>query len=143
MKKGFTLIEVLISATLVLLSITMVNSLFIKQIKGYNTYLIRHNQERRVDEGINFIQMELRRSDGKIKVKNDTINMDCSNQKKKTIKKYKSKLVIYTGYTYKKGSTYNVLIDDIKDFHVGIKNGIYYLNVVMKGNKEYKKCIII
>ena len=67
--KGNTLIEVIVATSLIVLSVTLVSSIFINGFKYYIEAVELHREELNINEGLNFIEKEINNLGESVKVK--------------------------------------------------------------------------
>lgn len=141
MKRGFTLIEILISMALLSL-------LLASEFKIMEKYLIIYNQESKQsrmefysDEAIEFIDEQI----------NECKSISCDNNKIKfnygdplnnnwiKLNPVAGYLAIY--YDNEFSSTNNVILRGVSDFRVDTVNKVIYINIILSNNHEVKRCI--
>lgn len=143
--KGSTLIEVIVATFLIVLNVTLVSSIFIKEFKDYNVAIQSHKEEVNINEGLNFIENEIKNLKASVEVKDGEIILKYNDSQRKRIYFKNNILRISTSNNYGGAEQGNnrILYDPIKNFRIGSNNKLLYIEIVsMKGNK-YSKCLKI
>lgn len=143
--KGNTLIEVIVATSLIVLSVTLVSSIFINGFKYYIEAVELHKEELNINEGLNFIEKEINNLGESVKVRDGEIIMTYNEKYNKRIYLKNGLLRIITSNEIgelKQGNN-RILYDPVKDFRISSKNKLLYIEITsMKGNK-YNRCLKI
>lgn len=143
--KGNTLIEVIVATSLIVLSVTLVSSIFINGFKYYIEAVELHREELNINEGLNFIEKEINNLGESVKVKDGEIIITYNDNYNKRIYLKNGFLRIITSNEIgdlKQGNN-RILYDPVKDFRISFKNKLLYIEITsMKGNK-YNRCLKI
>lgn len=143
--KGNTLIEVIVATSLIVLSVTLVSSIFINGFKYYIEAVELHKEELNINEGLNFIEKEINNLGESVKVRDGEIIMTYNKKYNKRIYLKNGLLRIITSNEIgelKQGNN-RILYDPVKDFRISSKNKLLYIEITsMKGNK-YNRCLKI
>lgn len=146
MKKGFTLIELIISLAIIFMVILIEIQIFSQEVYTFKEFIKSNRNEVYSREALRFIEGEINDSNNKIiKVYNDKILFEKTNGDKDTLKLYKqtngnNKIVIsyYKALTSK--TTTNTVLDDIKDLNISFKVNLVYLSVYTLSGEKYERC---
>lgn len=139
MKKGFTLIETLISAALIGTIIAYEAMIFGKYIIIHKKIINQQETERYVEEAFGFIENELENCSNIRITENTLILVSSEDANEESIKlKVENSLVIE--YLYNSGKYYNVIANYIKDFGVFIHGKVLYLSLTDTNGKKYERC---
>lgn len=143
--KGNTLIEVIVATSLIVLSVTLVSSIFINGFTYYIEAVELHKEELNINEGLNFIEKEINNLGESVKVRDGEIIMTYNEKYNKRIYLKNGLLRIITSNEIgelKQGNN-RILYDPVKDFRISSKNKLLYIEITsMKGNK-YNRCLKI
>ena len=147
MKKGFTLIELIISLAIVFMIILIEIQIFSKEVYTFKDFIKSNRNEVYSKEALRFIEGEINDFNNKtIKVYDDKILFEKYNGDKNTLKLYKmtngnNKIVIsyYKALTSK--ITTNTVVDDIKDLNISYKTNLVYLSIYTLTGEKYERCL--
>lgn len=146
MKKGFTMIELIISLFLIFVLMNSIMNMFFINMKSFNTFISKDRNEVYAKEALRFIETEIKdKTNEKIQVQNGEISITKNDKKINIIKKtkfdnkYKIQIVYYKSVNSKENIV--DICDDIKDFQaLRYKNTIFVTIKTVNGDKV-KKCI--
>jgi len=147
LKKGFTLIELIISLAIVFMIILIEIQIFSKEVYTFKDFIKSNRNEVYSKEALRFIEGEINDFNNKtIKVYDDKILFEKYNGDKNTLKLYKmtngnNKIVIsyYKALTSK--ITTNTVVDDIKDLNISYKANLMYLSIYTLNGEKYERCL--
>jgi len=147
LKKGFTLIELIISLAIVFMIILIEIQIFSKEVYTFKDFIKSNRNEVYSKEALRFIEGEINDFNNKtIKVYDDKILFEKYNGDKNTLKLYKmtngnNKIVIsyYKALTSK--ITTNTVVDDIKDLNISYKTNLVYLSIYTLTGEKYERCL--
>lgn len=143
-KKGFTLIELIVAFALMSILTTMLLSLFYYINSPFNKKINYNRQYCCGMEALKYIEDKINNSCENKEVTNNSIGITSDDKVNKyTINKYGKKLIIRYDTIYKEGNRYNIILNDIKDFQVKEKNNIIYISIVFKGDKIVERCMVL
>lgn len=144
MKKGMSLIEVLIGAALFYVLVLIVGDFFVKEYKLYNKEYVLHKEKIAIYDTAAFIENIIKNNI--VSIEDRKIIVQCENNDRKEIVYSKNDIEVLT---YKNNSKYLTATNtitpyDIKDFHAKIF-GDYLIILYIRswGGYEYYKCISI
>lgn len=146
MKKGFTMIELIISLFLIFVLMNSIMNMFFINMKSFNTFISKDRNEVYAKEALRFIETEIKdKTNEKIQVQNGEISITKNDKKINIIKKtkfdnkYKIQIVYYKSVNSKENTV--DICDGIKDFQaLRYKNTIFMTIETVNGDKV-KKCI--
>lgn len=141
MKRGFTIIEVLIS-------LAILSMLLLSEFKVMERYLTLYNEESKQsriefysNEAVEFIDQQI----------NECRTISCYSNKIKfnygdpltnnwiKLNPLAGYLAIYYGGEF--SSSNNVILREVRDFRVQAVNKVIYITIVLNNNYEVKRCI--
>jgi len=146
LKKGFTLIELIISLAIIFMVILIEIKIFSQEVYTFKEFIKLNRNEIYSREALRFIEGEVNDSNNKfIKVYNDKIIFEKNNGDKNTLKLNKqtngnNKIVIsyYKALTSK--ITTNTIVDDIKDLNINCEINLVYLSIYTLNGEKYERC---
>ncbi|KOA20956.1 hypothetical protein CLHOM_05440 [Clostridium homopropionicum DSM 5847] len=146
MKKGFTLMELIISLAIVFMVILIEIKIFSQEVYTFKEFIKSNRNEVYSREALRFIEGEINDFNNKtIKVYDDKILFEKINGDKNTLKLYKmtngnNKIVIsyYKALTSK--ITTNTVVDDIKDLNISYNANLVYLSIFTLNGEKYERC---
>ncbi|MDF2883931.1 MAG: hypothetical protein K0R54_4496 [Clostridiaceae bacterium] len=141
MKRGFTIIEILISMALL-------SMLLIAEFKVMEKYLVLYNEESKQsrsefysDEAVEFIDEQITQCKT-ISCDNNKIKFnygDPLNNNWIKLNPVAGYLAIY--YDSEFSSINNVILRGVSDFRVQTVNKVIYITIILSNNREVKRCI--
>lgn len=148
MKKGYTLIEVIISITILTLVSSVGVSLLVNMLKDNNTLVAWSRNSIYAADSFNFIEKEIMSSENKtIDLNSNRIRLSrydedysyidvygIGRDKKLRISYYKEK----NGYT---SITRNIIMENILDYKFNQKGKLLFLEIKTFNGEKYYKCI--
>ncbi len=140
MKKGTTLIELLVSISLLLILLTYLGMFFIMENKDYIKFTRNHKEEISTKEAIDFIKKELDIRMESLVVQGNTIIISGSEFNRKIIKRQEDSLVIITE-NLQNDKGVNVILKKVSDFLVIRKGDNLQITLKLEGGSEYNRCI--
>lgn len=147
MRKGVTLLEVIIAVCIGSIVILMEISLFLNSIKNYKESVVKDREGVYSKEALRFIESEI------VDVKNKTIGVDKDklilrkfSGDKHTIKavkssKGKSKIVIEYDKITSTINTTDTILEGIKDFKVKGDENLVYILIYTTNGEVYQRCL--
>lgn len=140
MKKGTTLIEVLVSIALLLILVSYLSIFFVMENKNYIEFNKNHREELSTKEAVDFIKNELDIRMENLDIQENTIVIRGREFKKKTIKKQQDALVIITE-NLQDSKGVNVILKKVSNFLVDRKGDNIKVTLKLEGGNEYTRCI--
>ncbi|MBU3189142.1 prepilin-type N-terminal cleavage/methylation domain-containing protein [Clostridium bowmanii] len=146
-KKGVTLIEIVVAMSLVLLMLGVVDSMLISYLKNYKNSVIENKGFNYLNEAISIIEKEVNEDSKDVKTEGNIIKISYSDGSTTNhIKRINSNLYLLYGtiYSVPSDSSYkSLIIDDVKDF-VAIKYGkTLYIKVSWYNGQIIERCLAI
>ncbi|MGH4138011.1 hypothetical protein [Clostridium sp.] len=146
-KKGVTLIEIVVAMSLVFLMLGVVDSMLISYLKNYKNNVIENKGFNYLNEAISIIEKEINEDSKDIKTEGNIIKISYSDGRTTNhIKRINSNLYLLYGtiYSVPSDSSYkSLIIDDVKDF-VAIKHGkTLYIKVSWYNGQTIERCLAI
>ncbi|MCY6370331.1 type II secretion system protein [Clostridium ganghwense] len=147
MKRGFTLIELVISLSIIsILTLVMTNMVF-REVKNYKSVIREDRYENYSQEALRFIETEVKDVRNKaIRIENskliiEKVNGDTNTIEKRSMSQNKCKIIIdyfkYINSTYKPVS----IVEDIKDFTIYKNKNIIYVTIKTNNGEIFERCI--
>ncbi|GAA0723832.1 hypothetical protein GCM10008905_16930 [Clostridium malenominatum] len=140
MKKGFTLIELIISIGIVSIIFITVGKNLVLQLSNYKYSISNHKEELYIDQAFLFIEGKIKEGDN-IKVLK-TSNSDeieiTTRDRSDYIKLYKDKIII--SYGKSSYATINNILIGVKGFVVTEVENTIYIKIILSDRKEYERC---
>lgn len=147
MKKGLTLIELVVAISVVSIIILVEIKLFSQHVQVYKSFIRNNREEVYSREALRFIETEVYDLSNKvIRVYNDKIIFEKNGGDKNTIKvnyKYNGYYRVVISY-YKVVSgktTTNTIIEDIKTFNIQSKKNLIYISIYTINGEKYERCL--
>lgn len=138
-RKGFTIIEILMTITIISIFVTVQTTAILKYMK-LNKNEIKSSRDRfYIDEAFAIIREQID-SAKYIKIENNMIALKrYDNKGWDYIKKNKnSSIVLVYGYTY--NQTSNNVLKNVAEFNVVERKNICYISIKTKKGSIYKRC---
>lgn len=142
MKKGMTLIEVVVSISLILMLTVLLGDFFIRENRNYNFFKRKHREEITLKESLEFMKQEISTEMKSLKINSNSIIMGCKDNKVKIIEKQSKRLVIITQNTYGEKGV-NTILKNVEYFKVLRKRENLYISVGLIGGEKLERCIQI
>ena len=141
-KKGFTLIEIVITMALVFLMVGVVDGMLISYLKGYKSSVVQSNGSNYLNEALVTIEKEVNSKASEVKTDGNIISIKYyEGNSPKYIKCINGKISIF--YNVGSWNNHNTIIDDVKDF-VAIRSGkILYIKVTWNNGQSIERCLAI
>jgi len=141
-KKGFTLIELVIVIALVFLMVGVVDSIFMSYVKGYKNSVLENKGFNYLGEATAIIEKEVNFQASDVKTSGNIITINYyKGNSPKYIKYVNGEVSIVSNVDSKNVS--NTIIDNVKDF-VAIKSGkTIYIKIIWKNGQCIERCIAI
>jgi len=140
MKKGFTIIEVLASAALTSVVMTILISMFLT----YNSSFCKESQDHRnyfySMEALMYIQHQVETANS-LKVNNNTLELEFSDDIVKHIYLNNKENLIIVHNENGKRKTPNEILGNVKEFNTYRKNDTIYVSLMLKNGENYEICI--
>lgn len=140
MKKGFTLIELIISIGIVSIIFIAVGKNLVLQLSNYKDSISNHKEELYIEQAFLFIEGKIKEGDN-IKVLK-TSNSDeieiTTRDRSDYIKLYKDKIII--SYGKSSYATINNILIGVKGFVVTEVENTIYIKIILSDRKEYERC---
>lgn len=149
-KRGFTLVEIIIVMALVFLMLGVVDGMLISYVKIYKNSVSQNKGFNYLNDAIFIIEKEVNQSVTQVKTENNIIKIDYYKKigkiNSKEISKKDIKLVnsnLYILYGGEAISAESAIIDDVKDF-VAIKSGKnIYIKIIWYNGQIIERCLVI
>ncbi|MBU3155216.1 type II secretion system GspH family protein [Clostridium estertheticum] len=146
-KKGFTLVEIIIVMALVFLMIGVVDGMFISYVKNYKISVVQNNGFNYLSEAIATIEKEVNYLARDVITEENVIKINNTNGNDiKYIKCINSKLYVLYGTMYKSlndSSSKALIVDNVKEF-VAIKSGKnIYIKIIWCNGQSIERCLVI
>ena len=147
MKKGFTLIELILSLGILSIIIVLSLNFLIRDVSYYKRVVSSSKNHFYINEAIFFIENEIKYNNESIDVLNNTIIIfKKENKNRKRILQQNNKIVLITEKLY--GETYyaegnNNIIKKISKFLVEKYKNTIYILIKSEDGEEYKRCFQI
>ncbi|QGU95137.1 prepilin-type N-terminal cleavage/methylation domain-containing protein [Clostridium bovifaecis] len=146
MKKGFTLIELIIAMGVIAIMLTLQVNMLSRQASKYKNFIKSDREESYCREALRFIEGEIYDLNNKsIRVTGDTLVIKKANGDENTIRemrKFNGRLKIVITYNKVKNSSRvtDTIVEDIGDFQVKEKENLMFISINTLGGKEYERC---
>jgi prepilin-type N-terminal cleavage/methylation domain-containing protein len=140
MKKGFTLLEVLVSLAIASVVTALVSTLFLKYNSLYSTSNKYNRDYFYSSEALMFIQNEIRNSMS-VSVNNNIIEIKYSDGIVKKYIKYNgagSLVIVHTENNI--NMAVNNILTNVNNFSVFQKSNIIYVSILINGGEKYERC---
>ena len=149
-KKGFTLVEIIIAMALVFLMLGVVDGMLISYVKIYKNSVAQSKGFNYLNDAISIIEKEVNQNVTQVKTENNIIKIDYFKKigkiNSKDISKKDIKLInsnLYILYGGEDISAESAIIDDVKDF-VAIKSGKnIYIKIIWYNGQIIERCLVI
>ncbi|MFT5874031.1 MAG: prepilin-type N-terminal cleavage/methylation domain-containing protein [Clostridium sp.] len=146
-KKGFTLIEIVIAMALVFLMLGVVDSMLISYVKSYKNSVVQNNGFNYLSEATEIIQKEVNYMARDVNTEGNVITINnIDGSALKHIKCINSNLYVLYGTIYKppkNSSSKGLIVDNVKDF-VAIKSGkSLYIKISWKNGQSIERYLAI
>ena len=146
-KKGFTLVEIIIVMALVFLMMGVIDCMLISDVKSYKNSVVQSKGFNYLNESIAIIEKEVNQKAIVVKAEGNIVKINYTDGiTLNHIKWVNNKLYILYGTINSiptDSSTKSVIIDDVKDF-VAIKSGkILYIKVIWYNGQSIERCLVI
>ena len=149
-KKGFTLVEIIIVMALVILMLGVVDGIFISYVKTYKSNVSENKGFNYLNDAIFIIEKEVNQNVTQIKTDKNIIKIDYYKKigkiNSKDISKKDIKLVnsnLYILYGGEDIQSESAIIDDVKAF-VAIKSGKnIYIKILWYNGQSIERCLVI
>lgn len=147
MKKGFTLLELVISLSIVSVLTMIIIKMFFCEVKNYKNFIRQDRSENYSKEALRFIETQVEdvtnkdiKIEGKkltIKKKNGDINI--IEKKPNSNKKYK----IIINYYKNINSTWtpDIIVENIEDFIIYRNKNIIYVTIEIENGVKFERCM--
>jgi len=146
-RKGFTLIEIVITMGLVFLLAGVVDSVLISYMKSYKSGVEQNKGFNYLNEAMAVIEKEVNQKAMEVKTEGNVIKIGCyDGTTLNYIKIINSKLYILYGTKYNipvDSSPKSVIIDDVKEFEA-IKTGkIICIKMIWYNGQSIERCLAV
>lgn len=143
MKKGFTLIELVVTMAIAAILLSFEVAVFTKHINDFQRSIEVNKQNSFCDEFFVIIEQLISENVSEIEVINNNIVIKCSNNQKKIIQ-YKSTsnkiLVDYYDAVGNDFSAANVICSNIKEMTVKKKSEVLYVSIINNKGVQFERC---
>lgn len=146
MKKGYTLIELIIAMGVITILLTLEVSMLSRQALKYKRFIKNDREESYCREALRFIEGELYALNNKsITVNGDTLVIKKVSGDENTIKgmrKYNGRLKIVITYNKIKNSSKvtDTIVEDIEGFQIKERENLIFISINTSEGKEYERC---
>ncbi|MCY6354060.1 prepilin-type N-terminal cleavage/methylation domain-containing protein [Clostridium sp. ZS2-4] len=149
MKKGFTILELIISLAIASILILIITRMFFYEFKNYKKFIIQDRNESYAKEALRFIETQVENiinKDIEIEGKKLTIkknNGDVSIIEKKTNSNKKHKIII--NYYKHINSTWkpDTIVENVQDFSIYRNKNVIYVTIETENGVKFERCIEI
>ena len=141
-KKGFTLMEIVIVMALVFLMVGVVDSIFISYVKGYKNTVLQNKGFNYLGEATAIIEKEVNFLASDVKTTGNIITINYyKGNSPKYIKLINGEVSIFSNVDSRNIS--NTIIDNVKEF-VAIRAGkTIYIKIIWKNGQCIERCILV
>lgn len=146
MKKGCTLIELVITISIISTLFIFETDILTRVTKNYKKIIIEDRQESYCREALRFIEMEIHDIGNKnIKIEKDTLILKKSNGNKNRIKLMrksngKSKIIIIYDNNKTNRQTEDTIVENIKDFKIIEDRNLIFISIKSREGRKYERC---
>ncbi|MBX4265247.1 type II secretion system protein [Clostridium estertheticum] len=146
-KKGFTLVEIIIVMALVFLMLGVVDGMFISYVKTYKTSVVQNNGFNYLSEAIAIIEKEVNYLSRDVIIEENVIKISNTNGNDiKYIKCINGNLYVLYGTMYKlpnDSSSKALIVDNVKEF-VAVKSGKnIYIKIIWYNGQNVERCLVL
>lgn len=147
MKKGFSLVELLIVISIISIFLVFESKIFLKNIYSYRKMVVDMQSEFYINEALMFIENEVKNNTQRITVHDNTIDLyrteqNCIDSIYFRIQNGKPSIVIsYTKSGWSLGV--NNIINNIKDFKVQYRPYTVFVAITAFNEKKYERCFFV
>lgn len=140
MKKGFTLIEVVVSLSLITILLSLLMLIFSYSSKNFKEEIFENRNTYYLNEALNYIEDQINKGKKNIMVRGNKIYLTYENANKKIIERRREKLIIrHRGDP----DTTNNILTGIKDFIITENKNIMYVKITMKDGRKKERCFVL
>lgn len=147
MKKGFTLLELIISLSIASILIMIITRMFCYEVKSYKNFIIQDRKENYSKEALRFIETHVEdvRNEyieiegNKLIIKKNYGEVNIIEKKSNSNKKYNMVIDYYNHKESTKGT--NIIVYDIKDFIVYKNKNIIYVTIEIENGVKFERCM--
>lgn len=147
MKKGFTLLELIISLSIASILIMIITRMFCYEVKNYKNFIIQDRKENYSKEALRFIETHVEdvRNEyieiegNKLIIKKNYGEVNIIEKKFNSNKKYNMVIDYYNHKESTKGT--NIIVYDIKDFIVYKNKNIIYVTIEIENGVKFERCM--
>lgn len=147
MKKGFSLVELLIAMSIITIFITVESTTFFKSISSYKNLIVDMQSEFYINEALMFIEHEIKSNTQQIAVHDNKIDLYRTEQSCidsiffRTQNGKPSIVISYTQSGWFLGV--NNIINNVKDFKVQYHPYTVFLTITALNGKKYERCFFV
>lgn len=146
MKKGHTLIELVITMSIISTLFIFQTDILTRVTKNYKKIIFEDREESYCREALRFIEKEIHDIKNKnIKIEENTLILKKITGDKNTIKLIrrsngKSKIIIIYDKTTNNRKDSNVIIENINDCRIRKNRNIIFVSIKSKEGRKYERC---
>lgn len=147
MKKGFTLLALIISLSIASILTMIIIRMFFYEVKNYKNFIRQDRSENYSEEALRFIETEVEDVRNKdIKIQGNKLiikknNRDISIIEKESNSKKKYKITIKY-YKYRNSTwTPDTIVENIEDFIVYKNKNIIYVTIEIENGVKFERCM--
>ncbi len=147
MKKGFTLLELIISLSIASILMMIITRMFCYEVKNYKNFIIQDRKENYSKEALRFIETHVEdvRNEyieiegNKLIIKKNYGEVNIIEKKSNSNKKYNMVIDYYNHKESTKGT--NIIVYDIEDFIVYKNKNIIYVTIEIENGVKFERCM--
>lgn len=146
MKKGFTLLELIIALSIASILITIETNILSSQSISYEKFISKDRESSYCMEALRFIEGEINALDNKkILISDHEITILKNNDDKNTIKGVKQpdgklKVVMVYDTVNSSKNTSVAIVEDVEEFNIVEKKNTIFVSICTDGGKKYERC---
>lgn len=146
MKKGFTLLELIIALSVASILITIETNLLSRQSINFEKFISEDRENSYCMEALRFIEGEINALDNKkVLISNNEITILKNNDDKNTIKCVKQsngklKVVMVYDPINKVRNTSVAIVENVDEFKIEENKNIIFVSICTDGGKKYERC---
>jgi prepilin-type N-terminal cleavage/methylation domain-containing protein len=143
MKRGYTLIEVVVALSLISILLSTVILVFSRLRIEFSHKIDENRESYYFNEALMFIEDELGKGGIAVNIEHNSIHIVYDECDKKIIEQKDDELIVRYGTTYSMNKSYNKIACGILEFQVNERGNLIYVKINSKKGRSKERCFVL